>query len=273
MTERPGESEVIANLLQRFNSADAGAAWAQFMDRYSPLIMSAVRQFEYEHDRRNDCFLHVCEKLVERDFRRLLSFNTRGDARFTTWLGTVVFNLCVDWHRQEYGRAQLLTVITALPAFDQEVYRLRFEQGLSIDSCFETLAADFPDLTRRQLSDAMARVHRVLTPRQRWQISVRHRRRQRDAAAPEPESLRHLDRSPEEEAQAQIEARRVHAALQAMPAEQRLLLLLRFQQGLTLKRIAAILELGDPFRTRRRVQAALDTLSAEIARLERRARK
>ena len=273
--KHPGESEVIANLLQRLNSANAGAAWAQFMDRFSPLIMKAVRQFEYTQDRAGDCFLNVCERLSDNGFHRLLRFNTRGTAKFSTWLGVVVFNLCVDWHRQEFGRAQLLPAISALPSFDQAVYRLRCEENLSIEACFETLVSDFPDLTRRQLSEAIARVHRALTPRQRWQIVVRNRRPGRTAnpTNTEPARLPHAGPGPEHEAQTQFDLENLKTAMATLHADQRLLLHLRFQRGLTLKRIARIMRLGDPFRARRHVQAALEALSAALSRCEKSGQK
>ena len=73
----------VERMLHELNSGASGAAWADFIDRYARLIMRAVRQFEYEHERANDCFLHVCEKLCENRIRRLLKFNTAGRAGLT----------------------------------------------------------------------------------------------------------------------------------------------------------------------------------------------
>ena len=108
--------KATADLLRRLRSADAGAAWVEFLDLYAPLIMNTAGQFEYEQDRISECFLYACAQLNDNGFRRLLKFNTTGKATFRTWLGSVVFNLCVDWHRREYGRASLLPAISALPA-------------------------------------------------------------------------------------------------------------------------------------------------------------
>ena len=112
MTEEYSDKNLnIRDLLYRLNSVDSGAAWAEFIDHFAPLIMKAASQFEYEQSRSNDCFLYVCEKISDGGFRRLSRFNTRGRAGFRTWLGTVVFNLCVDWHRKEFGRVQMLPAI------------------------------------------------------------------------------------------------------------------------------------------------------------------
>jgi len=255
--------EHVADLLRRLKTPDAGPAWLEFLDHYAPLIMHTASQFEYEQDRVNDCFMYACEQLNDNGFRRLLKFNVAGAARFSTWLGSVVFNLCADWHRREYGRATLLPAIAALPAFDQSVYRLVVEQGLDKETCFQSLRADFPDLTRELLSKAVARVFSLLTPRQRWQIGVRNRgRRQagRGMAQEQVEQLPTPDLGPERELQKQQEIEVLQAALSQLPAEQRLLLLLRFQEGLTLKKIARLRRHGDTNATWRQIQSAMRAL-------------
>lgn len=249
----------VSEILYRLSSADAGSAWAEFIEHFAPLLMNVVSQFEYEQDRANECFLYVCEKLCDRQFHRLKKFNSAGKANFSTWLGTVAFNLCVDWHRKEFGRVQMLPAITALPAFDQSVYRLRFEQGMSLETSFQVLKADFPDLTRKQLSDSISRVHGVLSPRQRWNINLRNQRR--SIGAVEPDQLPSPETGPENEAGTRQSHEDLRQAMSHLTTDQRLILHLRFRQGLTLKKIAEIMHLGDPFRARRRLQAALDALS------------
>jgi len=252
-----------ADLLRRLRSADAGAAWIEFLDGYAPLIMHIAGQFEYEQDRINECFLYACEQLNDDGFRRLLKFNMAGRAQFHTWLGTVVFNLCVDWHRREYGRATLLPAIAALPAFDLMVYRMVIEQGMDKEASFQVLRADFPDLTRDLLANAVARVYSLLTPRQRWQINVRNRRgglAHGDPAQSRIERLPDPAGGPEEETQKQQELQILQMALSRLPARQRLLLRLRFQEGLTLKKIAQLKYHGDTNVTWRHVQAAVDAL-------------
>jgi len=252
----------ISDLLHRLNSTDSGAAWAEFIDRYAPQIMKLVYQFEYKQIRGSECFLYVCERLCDHRFRRLQKFNVHGKASFQTWLGVVVFNLCVDWHRREFGRVQMLPAISALPAFDRKVYQLSFEQVMPLETCFQTLRADFPDLTRQQLSSAIGRVYNVLTPRQRWQINLRIR--QRKPGKIDPHLLPSLECGPEDCARSRQESEDLQLAMGKLSQDQRLLLQLRFRQGLTLKKIAEIMQLGDPFRARRKLQTTLDLLSEYI---------
>jgi len=258
-----------ADLLRRLSSADAGPAWVEFLEHYASLIMSVASQFEYEQDRINDCFLYACEQLNDNGFRRLLKFDTTGKASFHTWLGSVVFNLCVDWHRREYGRATLLPAISALPAFDQAVYRMVIEQGMDKEACFQSLRADFPDLTRELLAKAVARVYSLLTPRQRWQIVVRNRGRKRARSSSNQENLERLPdpaMGPDREAQKRQDLETLQAAMSHLPADQRLLLRLRFQEGLTLKKIAQLKYHGDVNGTWRHIQAAMEALFRNFGR-------
>jgi RNA polymerase sigma factor (sigma-70 family) len=57
------------------------------------------------------------------------------------------------------------------------------------------------------------------------------------------------------------EQRRLQDALSKLPAEQRLLLRLRYEQGLTLAEIARLTGQSDLFRANRKIQVALDTLA------------
>ena len=254
------------DILNRLNSAGAGSAWPEFIDLFAPVIMKSATQFDYQQGRSSECFLYVCGKLSEDGFQRLLKFKPGGKARFSTWLGAVVFNLCVDWHRKEFGRAQLLPAISGLPAFDQAVYRLCFEQCLSGETVFQTLRADFPDLTRQQLADAKARVHSLLTPRQRWRISVQlHRRRCVEKSRyASPDLVPDTKSQPELDLQSDQQSMALKNAVSRLPGEQRLILALRFEQGLTLKKIGEVMHLGDPYRAKRHLQAALDAVSFEL---------
>jgi len=266
-TEQICPKESAAKLLHRLASPDAGMAWLEFLERYSPLIMHVASQFEYEQERINECFLYACEQLNDNGFRRLLKFDTAGKAQFRVWLGAVVFNLCVDWHRREYGRATVLPAIAALPAFDQAVHRMVVEQGMDKEASYQTLRADFPDLTRELVANAVARVYSLLTPRQRWQIHVRMRRRKPARGGPQHERIEDLPDplgGPEEEAQKQEDLELLHEAMSRLPTNQRLLLRLRFQEGLTLRKIAQLKYHGDTNATWRHIQAAMDALSGHL---------
>ena len=259
------KSAEVRSLLHRLNGSDPGAAWAEFIDHYSPVILKLVNQFEYEQGRRDECFLFVCENLCSNGFRRLLKFNTRGKASFGTWLSSVVFNLCVDWHRREFGRSTLLPAISALSEFDQSVYRVCFEQGMDKRSGLNFLEEDFPGLDGQMLSESMARIHQVLTPRQRWKLVAKKALGPRSQVrTDEAEAQSGAFEGPENEARRKEAELLIKNALGRLPRDQRLAVVLRYIQGMTLREVAEILGLADPFRARRLIQAALEQLASEI---------
>jgi len=259
-----------AFLLRQLKTPDAGAAWTEVLNRYATLIMKAASQFEYQQGRKNDCFLFVCEKLSENGFKRLLKYDSRRKASFRTWLITVVFNLCIDWHRKEFGRTLLLPAISALPVFDQLVFRYSFERGMTGENCLQAMSTDFPDVTRKQLSRAISRVQGVLTPRQRWQIGVRHRRKRRSgdpgggSRLPDVDQLPAPTQDPAVMVQKQQELDALQAALANLSAREHLLLYLRFHVGLTLDQVAQFVRLGDSARAWRHIEKALKALSDQF---------
>ena len=259
--------ETVTALLERLSSGRVDAAWGEFLARYSPLIMHVVRRYESDHDRSSDCFVHACGALSDDGFRRLCSFRPDGPARFRTWLMAVVAHLCIDWRRKEQGRVRPFRSISRLPEIEHQVYRCIYERGMTRAQCLETLAPRFAGLTEATVSEINARLFASLTPHQRWQLSVRKPALhpvpigggpdEEDAAA----QVATTAPGPDERAAESQDAERLQDALAKLPAEQRLLLRLRYEQNLTLAEVARLTGQPDPFRANRRIEAALDALA------------
>jgi RNA polymerase sigma factor (sigma-70 family) len=264
------DQQDIAGLLNRLGRQDSGSAWEEFLRLYVALIMNSVRRFEFREARQNDCFLYVCEKLSEKEFRRLRSYKLHRGVRFATWLSAVVFNLCVDWHRKEFGRARLLPAISALPAFDQLVYRYHFEKGMPASESLQALREDFPEADQAMLTQAMARIHQLMTPRQRWQAGVRLRRwrRQDNSGSRGVDDLPSPLLDPFATVSNQQEIERLDLVMRQLPRKERLMLQLRYQEGLTLRQVADHFDLEDTNRAWRCVQEALKKLSLAYSQKE-----
>lgn len=252
-------------LLQRLATPAAGEAWKLFLRRHTPLIVSVARQYHHDEQRLRDCYQFVCEKLCDDGFHRLRAWRRADQVRFSSWLRAVVANLCVDWLRSEFGRQRRFRAIAGLPELEQQVYALRFEQGLSIPACYEAVRARFPDLTEVQLAGIVRRLNRKLTPRQHWLLATRNRAAvsidDPDAGGEVALALAGGD-DPESLAVTEEQQKRLEAALHQLDARQRLLLKLRYQQGLTLQEVARVAGLEDPFRARYQVQQALARLQS-----------
>lgn len=134
--------------------------WTALLDRYSDLILFAIRKTESDRDAIADAYAFVLEKLREKDFRRLRSFDPAGTGKFSTWLVVVVRRLAIDHRRSRHGRpraepdgrpdpraglerlASVVDDVTSLPdprATDPEEAAQRAETLQALEQCFRAL--------------------------------------------------------------------------------------------------------------------------------------
>ncbi len=249
----------IESILLCLNSGQMDAGWAAFLETYSDVIHSVVRQFEDGCDHDDDCFEFVCAKLSDNGFRRLTAFNPNGPAKFRTWLTVVAANLCIDWRRSVYGRFRTPRSIRDLPEIDQVIFDCFYRQGMTRQECLQVLNTSFPKITDRKISEKNAEIHAVLTSRQRWGLSAtRHRGISIDQTV---ESIEGNEKGPEALVQFEQDRALVQKALQRLEPKQRTYLQLRYQQGLTLDEVAQLMGLEDSFHARRKIDAALSALA------------
>lgn len=253
----------VRELLAGLSSSAPGSAWREFLQRYSQTIMLIATKGEGRNHDINDCYLFVCEKLSDNGFARLKRYDLNGSASFRSWLNVVVANLCIDWRRRRDGRYRPFKSIGRLPQLEQCVFKYRIQQRLSLNACIAVLKPQFPDLTELQLARAAQRVNLALTSRQQWLLSTQSPRFVAiDGGRNDPDSIEPRDATPDPELACIEEERhdRLRRALDRLPAQQRLLLILRYRQDLSLKEIARLARLGDPYRARRKIQQALKQL-------------
>jgi RNA polymerase sigma factor (sigma-70 family) len=261
----------VTDLLERLSSGRVDDAWDAFLTRYAPLIMHVIRRQLADEDRATDCFVHVCGALSDDNFHRLRSFRCDGPASFKSWLVAVVANLSIDWRRKERGRARPPRCVARLPELDQQVYRRVYMRGMSRAQCVEELAPRYPGLTEAGVAEINARLFALLTPHQRWQLSARGPASRPVACGEESgddDPALHVagpGPGPEDLAASLQEQRRLREALAQLPAAQRLLLRLRYEQDLTLAEVARLTGHPDPFRANRKIQSALADLADLLA--------
>jgi RNA polymerase sigma factor (sigma-70 family) len=260
----------VASIFEGLRSTTAQEAWESFLREYGQLILQTCQYSTSNTDQAADCFLFSCEQLSRNSFRRLLRFPATGPASFSTWLRVVVHNLCLDWHRKAFGRPRPFRSIARLSHLGGEVYRCRYERGLSLDDTFCSLQPHFPGLTREQLVSAEEQVQQSLSSRQRWLMSTRKaqsriQRLECDVDVME-ESRELMDPRPSQEAELadQEQEEQLRRAVSKLPKLERLLIHMRFEQDLSLQEIAALTGLGDAQRTHRRIAAVIEKLRAEI---------
>jgi RNA polymerase sigma factor (sigma-70 family) len=103
-TAPPADLDPCLDLLLAGEPAARQKAWSAFTSRYSRLLLHVARSRGTEYDRVLDRYAYILEHLQEHDFRRLRAYRSGGRGRFTTWLVVVARRLCLDHHREVYGR-------------------------------------------------------------------------------------------------------------------------------------------------------------------------
>jgi RNA polymerase sigma factor, sigma-70 family len=250
----------IERLLKDLDSPNPQEAWSEFLSDYSTLIYQVIRQFESDTDNASDCFQFVCEQLIENRSRRLRKFRGEGSATFATWLRAVVRNLCIDWHRKQFGRHRQFRSISRLPVFDQEVFRIIYEHAIPLDESLAILAAQFPNATATRIAESRARIEELLTTNQRWLLANRFKPGNTngrlgpedfvpDIEAPQPD--------PESRVIENQQKQKLNLAIAKLEPNERLLIRLRFEEGLTLDKTAELLGLGNAQRADRQIKDVL----------------
>jgi RNA polymerase sigma factor (sigma-70 family) len=251
----------IETILDGLHSKDAQSSWQSFLITYSDSIYAVVTMFARDSDLAGDCFLFVCEKLADKEYRRLRAFRPNGKARFSTWLRAVVRNLCLDWHRARFGRRQVFRSVAALGAFEQQIFGLVFQRRLSPEEAWNDLARSFPGISYAQFEAECAKLRGLLTSRQLWLLTT---------ANVKPESLDDdqkfgslvdlTDPAPDPEALAVLHQSHImlSRAVHKLDAGSQLLLRLRYAGGLGLQEIAKLVGLKDAQTVDRRIRRALE---------------
>jgi DNA-directed RNA polymerase specialized sigma24 family protein len=141
------------------------AAWDLFVDRYRRLVIAAIRHYVQDYDDVMDVFARVCETLREDDFRRLRQYaaEPRHQARFSTWLVTVVRHLTVDWFRHRDGRQRVAAIAETLSPLRRRIFEHVFLHKRSHVETYELMrAADGLDLSFGEFLVEVAATYRVV---------------------------------------------------------------------------------------------------------------
>lgn len=258
----------IVAMQQGLRSRRPVAAWTEFLEAYSPVILQAVRYTIWDPDRAGDCFVFVCQRLRDGRYKRLLTFRAHGPTSFATWLRVVVRNLALDWHRKDAGRRRGFESVGRLPALHREIYHLCYEQGFSLEEARYALRDRFPGASEQAVVAADDELRRSMTPRQQWLLASRRTEIAPLAAADGTLQVDLADAAPDPETVSisREEWMQLSRALRTLAPADGLMLRLRFTEGVTLARVAKFLGLPDAQTADRRIRTVLEKLRKEMGR-------
>lgn len=222
------------------------------LDLIRDLVRHVVRRHRVRVEEGEEFSSYVWLKMVEGDQRIFGGFRGKSSAR--AFLATIVHRLFLDFRAQEWGKWRPCAEARRLGAEGMELDRLISRDGHSRESALEVL-----------LQRGLTLGPEVLALAGR----IRLRRRPRPEGG-EVLPLLPSNRSADErilERERKAELRRATGslarALRQLPARDRLILRMRYQDGLTVRKIASALEIDDR-RLYRRLEKCLSRLRVTL---------
>lgn len=94
----------LAELLDARDPAAQDAAWERLVSRHSRLLLHIAGLVMRDPDAVMDAYAGVLERLRQDDYRILRGYVATDGCQFSTWLAVIARRMCVDAHRQRYGR-------------------------------------------------------------------------------------------------------------------------------------------------------------------------
>lgn len=178
MVESPGLSDPsslpseLADLLSAADEATATLAWDRFLESYGDLILRTARSVNRDHDAAMDAYTHVLERLHTDDFARLRRFSGGDSDNLARWLVVVSRRMCLDLHRQRYGRPREHTPERERLARKRLVDEL-WEKRKPVDLPDPRTQSPEMDLRQRELGAALAEALSDLEPRDQLLLALR----------------------------------------------------------------------------------------------------
>lgn len=267
-------NKTLKNLLSKNNRK----AWEVFLDEYSKLIFCTISSFATDYDDRMDLFVYVCEALSNKNFKKLRSFKIRKDkqkAKFTTWLVLVVKNLGIDWYRKKEGRIRLSRAIERLPQTDKLIFNYVYLKGNSFSETYEILHTDInSSISIIDFYSSLDRINKALTSFNYEKIAFNLLRKRHKIPFDELQEISRDNiklvsefrnhESPDNHFQKKELVNNLKKAIKKLPAQEKLIIKLWFDQGMSAKEIANLIGNTKPHSIYGKIKNILMKLKAQL---------
>lgn len=233
------EARVTEEWASALRQGNQDRAWDLFIERYRRLVFAAIRHYTTDPDDVMEVFAAACEHLRADDMRRLRSYLAQPShqARFTTWLVTVIRHLTIDWIRHRDGRHRVPTMVEQLPPLQRRMFELVFLQGRSHTEAYELLrTAEATDLSYHTFVGELRSVYRAAGTGPQARAWV-------EAARPTPAEPPDPGEGQQEMSERADLRRLVGRVLDGLPPDARLTIELYVIEGLPAEQVATVVGL------------------------------
>lgn len=209
------------------------AAWEEFLRRYSKLFLKIIWKHERDYDLVMERFVLVCEKLCQDDFKILKKYKSdfpQTKSKLSTWLTTVVNNICIDIYRKNNGRKRFPKALKILSEKDKQFFMLYYWKGFSMEEI--SLQMDLNSKPGKEsASDIFERIESVLTRSPRTEETL--------ITTPYEDEIMIAENENEYNEFETI----LENLIEELPAKEKIIIRLRFWENLSAKEISEVMNI------------------------------
>lgn len=237
-------------LVDQFNR-NPEAAYSQLLERFTPVILRMIHRFMRDPDEVMEVYTSICERLRANNYQALRRFHTNSE--LTPWLSVVVANACRDRFRKTRTVSVPKSVISKLDEREQLIFRYYYQYHMPHEDIAELISSRHrTPCTALEVVKAIEKINDLLSIKKRWLLLTALYARRAPLSIDElhddygfhPES----EDSPDDvdEALRNRDAIvRLNEALATLSGEDQLLVLLRFEHGMTATQIAEVMHIDN----------------------------
>ncbi len=245
-------------------------AWHDFIERFSGLILGVIKRqlFEADDDQIRTIYVEILASLQDGALKTY-----RGTSSLATWLIVFTRNRARDHLRRLYGRPTEPTGFTELDERDKLVFKLFHVERLPLEAVVLQLRWSEPEITADDIVRSIQRVEAVINPRYLKNLEDKHQARRHgirsvqlaryliDISIRDDMYIRYgsLDSETLERDTNNI-VRSLREKIAELREDERKILYLRFEQGLSAQEIAEEMNIGG----QRRVYTIIDRIVRKL---------
>ena len=229
-------------------------AWHGFVDRYTGLLYAVISRYVFDREEIRNVYIDVLTDLYR---GKLHSY--QGRSALSTWLVPLARNSAIDHVRKRLGRQLIPDEIRVMGDTAVQIYQLFFLDGLSLEAVIHRMGTGSAPKDHETVVRILSEVENKLHPRTLRTLSYRtHAMALGETSAKLLEFLDSMreemeDQSAKEspeysmmEDEARETVARVLAMVEKLTPDEREVLTLHYQEGLTAKEIAERMHVDGP---------------------------
>lgn len=256
-----------SDIVERF-VYDPEGAYDALLEHYSPVILRMIHRFTRDHDEVMEIYTSICERFRANDFQALRRFRTNSE--LTPWLSVVVANACRDLFRRKKASSVPKSVINQLDELEKLVFRYYYQERLQHEDIAEIINSRHDvKCSALEVVEAIGKINDLLSVKKRWHLLTALNQNRPPMSIEEMAEYGFEPAEPGDYSETDISLRdresveKLNHALNSLSDEDQLIVLLRFEQGMTAVQIADLMK----FDSHKYVYTRLRTIVNRLRRM------